>query len=205
MFSRYFSYPSSLGDILSMFPRFKQCLWHECINMHMLVQVEGSTTGKSRTPCQKSYTEIPRNPEIQSSNCKLYAIITSCTNKSLTLLLYLECTADQLLRVQKLVDGLTWITSCSSTQQLFFYCTEIMEMLVSSSFRLFFCLQFLSVYVLEACNFLCVEFACIQQHTTSCDYLQFSHTSTKLSEQLQAAYLTSVDGNLTCRGPLSKV
>ena len=37
-------------------------------------------------------------------------------NKScLTLLLYLECTADQLLRVQKLAGGVTWNASCLGT------------------------------------------------------------------------------------------
>ena len=33
----------------------------------------------------------------------------------LTSLLYLECTADQLLRVQKLVGGVTWNASCLGT------------------------------------------------------------------------------------------
>ena len=48
----------------------------------------------------------------------------------LTLLLYLGCTADYLLRVQILVGGITWNTSCSS-----------MEMLVLSSFWMLSCLS----------------------------------------------------------------
>jgi len=79
----------------------------------------------------------------------------------LTLLLHLECPAD-LIRVQKLVGGVTWNASCLGTKQLF-YCMHRnhgVEFLLGV--RLFICLKFLSLEASSVCKFLSVKFACKQ-------------------------------------------
>ena len=91
-------------------------------------------------------------------------------------------------------------SNCFTTQISWKYKFEL-----PLNIRLFICHYSSSLCMpkaLEACSvcsYLSVKFACKQQQTISCNYLQLSHTSTKLSQQVQQAYLTSVDANLMCR------
>ena len=122
----------------------------------------------------------------------------------LTLLLHLECPAD-LIRVQKLVGGVTWNASCLGTQQLF-YCTEIMVLsffqALGCSSALSFSLWRLPLFANSCLLNLHVN-SSTQYHVTTCSF--HVPCSTKLSEHVQKAHLKSIKGNLMCRGPLSEV
>ena len=63
------------------------------------------------TCCSRKFHSKSKTVFVWEAHLSTVKASKSC----LTLLLYLGCTADQLLRVQKLVGGVTWNASCLGT------------------------------------------------------------------------------------------
>ena len=95
--------------------------------IHMLIKFWGNLERKLDfgTCCSRKFRS---KSEIMFVFVEAHLSTVKASQSCLTLLLYLGCTADYLLRVQILVGGITWNTSCSS-----------MEMLVLSSFWMLSC------------------------------------------------------------------